>query len=103
MTSVSKKVPEVRLQIFHPELSNPKIKNGQAIALKLDLLMGNYGLVFSAIIIFRHILKNMKAKSFSQIGPFFYPMFANWARVNEPTSVIHVSEIFFYQIVVILS
>ena len=36
----------------------------------------------------------MKAKSCSQIGLFFYPMFANWARVNEPTLVVHMFEFF---------
>ena len=40
----------------------------------------------------------MKAKSSSQIDPFFYPMFANRARVNEPTLVVNMSE-FFHQIV----
>ena len=33
--------------------------------------------------ILRHILKKMKAKSSSQIGPFFYPMFTNWARAKR--------------------
>ena len=33
-----------------------------------------------------------KAKFSSQIGACFYPMFANGARVNEPTLVVHVSE-----------
>ena len=46
------------------------------------------------------ILKIWKAKSSSQKGAFFYPMFVNWARVNEPTSVVHVFEChFFHQIV----
>ena len=31
--------------------------------------------------ILRHIFQNMKAKSSSQIGPFFYLMFANWVRL----------------------
>ena len=37
----------------------------------------------------------MKAKFCSQIGQSFYPMFENWACVNEPRSVAHVCEIFF--------
>ena len=43
------------------------------------------------LIILRYI-ENMESKIFPQIGAFFYPMFANWARVNEPTLVVHVSE-----------
>ena len=33
-------------------------------------------------IILRHIFMKMKAKSSSQIGAFFYTMFANWARAK---------------------
>ena len=76
----------------------------------------------SECLLFCAILKFWKTKSFSQIGAFFwdsleiwktksssqidtvfYPMFISWARVNEPTSVAHLSEcqyfISFHQII----
>ena len=46
--------------------------------------------------LFCAILKIWKAKSSSQMGAFFYPIFANWVRVNEPTSVVHVFECQFF-------
>ena len=45
------------------------------------------------------ILKILKAKYSSQINSCFYPMFAKWDRVNEPTLVDHVSEKLFIQLV----
>ena len=51
------------------------------------------------VLIILRQLKIWKAKFSSQISAFF-PMFANWARVNEPISVVHVSECHFsHQIV----
>ena len=66
---------------FYPMIS--KLKMGQIIKCSFFALQ---------FIILRHILRNMKAKSSSRKGAFFYPMFANWARVNEPAAVVHVSE-----------
>ena len=59
----------------------------------------DFSSTFSCCLILCDILKKVKSKSSSQIGAFFYPTFANGARVNEPTSVVHVSAIFFQQIV----
>ena len=43
-----------------------------------------------------NFLKVWKAKSTSQKCAFFYKMFANSARVDEPTSVTHVFEFQFF-------
>ena len=53
--------------------------------------------VWLRVLMFCAKLKIWKAKSSSQKGKsyFFYRMFANWAHVNEATSVVHVSENFF--------
>ena len=45
-----------------------------------------------SLISFSAIFKIRKAKSSSQINSCFYPMFAKWARLNEPTLVDHVFE-----------
>ena len=52
-------------------------------------------LLIVRLLIFWAILKIWKAKSSSRMGAFFLnPMFANWAGVNEPSSVFHVCESF---------
>ena len=38
--------------------------------------------ILRVLIILLHILRNMETKSSFQIGPFFYSMFTNWARVK---------------------
>ena len=61
-----------------------------------------YGSATAHLVFFlRHIVENMKAKSSPQIGPFFYPRFANQARINKPILVVHVfdCQIFIHPIV----
>ena len=59
-----------------------KMKNGAVGEGRTPSLHSEWFHSFFVFNILRHILKNMKAKSSSQIGPFFYTMFANRARAK---------------------